>query len=78
MQNDTITKAYSTPLSKGSLERVKLIRLIFDFLILAGEPNERHDPLWYGHKFDELYEKEVGELRIALTVYAKSRGKPHI
>jgi hypothetical protein len=76
----TITKYNeSNPfnLSKASLERVKLIRLVFDLLLLSSGPDKRN-PYWYGDKFDELYDKELSELRILLSVYSKSRGKPYI
>jgi hypothetical protein len=78
VQDEISTKAITVTLSKGALERVKLIRLVFDLLLLIEEPNERRNPFWYGDKFDELYDKEIGELRMILTVYSKSRGKPHI
>lgn len=78
-QKSNITDTNPYGLSRASLERVKLIRLVFDLLLLSGEAEDnKRNPYWYGDKFDELYDMEIGKLRITLTVLSKSRGKAYI
>jgi hypothetical protein len=66
-------------LSRGALERVVIIRQIFEILLASTSPGDfRANPYWYNDTFDSLYEKDITHLRMTLTVLRKSRGKNHI
>lgn len=40
------------------------------------EPN-KHDPYWYGTKFDELYDMDVIGLNVTLAAYKKNKNRKH-
>jgi hypothetical protein len=58
-------------------EKIKLIGNILDLYIGSVRP-DTSKPYWYGDLFDDLYEKDILELRVTLTVYEQTRYKKYL
>ena len=75
---DALSTISTSNLSKANQVRVELIAKIFDLLLESMPMYQTTKGYWYGDKFDELYDKEVSELRLYLEVYKNSRNKRYI
>jgi len=57
-------------------EKLRLISDILSHYFMITEPN-KHDPYWYGTKFDELYDMDVIGLNVTLAAYKKNKNRKH-
>lgn len=58
-------------------EKVRVIADILSLYFASTEPDTR-DIYWHGTIFDNLYEKDLTELYVTLSVYKRTRNKKHI
>lgn len=58
-------------------EKIRIIGEILDLYFNTTVPDPRNK-YWYGDMFDSLYDKDLLELRITLSVYKQTRKKKYV